>query len=255
MRVLAAIALSVVLVSLAPGEVFVTAYRCDGKTPLTLKDPNTPHVYSDIMVGTRIVLVVSSDKPWKELTGWWGGLQSTWDNWERGKLAGRGYDANDPNSFNYWDSCLPAAGRLARVTLFSEDPELGFNRMGFDLITYREALAGDWFVLDYIAEKTGSSNVGFFDFALSPDVPKETLSFTHVPSRDFKGNGIVDFADFASLALRWRQPVDPNADPASPHDLDADHLIGPSDLVLFSGFWLDRTDCAAPAEPNTPAGL
>lgn len=195
-------------------------------------------------------------------------MLSTWDNWERGKLAGRGYAARDAASdagivkvWNYWDSCLPAAGSHPLATLV-EYPEFDLNRVGFDLTTYPDALAGDWFVLDYVAEKVGSSQVEWFDYALSFDVPKETLSFTHVPSRDFQGNGIVDFADFASLASRWRQPVDPNADPASPHDLDADHLIGPSDLVLFSGFWLDRTDCAAPAEPNaapaepnTPAGL
>jgi len=251
MRVLAAIAISIVFASLAPAEVFVTVYRCDGKAPLTLKDPNTPRVYSDIMVGTRLVLVVSSDKP-RNRNQWWGGLQSSWDDWERGNLLGRGYDPNE-GSWNYVDSCLPAAGRSPLAT-FVEYPEDELNRIGFDLWTYPEALAGDWFVLDYIAEKVGSSNVGLFDYGLSFDVPKETLSFAHVPSRDFDGNGIVDFADFASLASHWRQPVDPNANPARPHDLDADLSIGPSDLAMFSEYWLERTDCAAPAaEPGAPA--
>jgi len=251
MRVLAAIALSVILASLASAEVFVKAYRCDGKTPLAPKDPNTPRVYSDIMVGTRLVLVVSSDEPRKR-NPWWGGLQSTWDNWERGRLAGRGYDPNE-GSLNYSGSCLPAAGRSPLVT-FVEYPELDLNRVGFDLTTYPDALAGDWFVLDYIAEEVGTCDVGLFDYALSFDVPKETLSFTHVPSRDFNGNGIVNFDDFASLASHWRQPVEPNADPAYPRDLSADQLIGPSDLAMFSGYWLERTDCGAPAaEPSTPA--
>ncbi len=250
MRVLVATIISAVFASLAPGEVFVTAYRCDGTTPLTLKDPNTPHVYSDIMVGTKLVLVVSSDELRKR-DPWWGALLSTQDDWEHGKLMGRGYDANDP-MLNYWGSCLPAAGRSPLVTFFVEAPGLDLYRIGFDLMTYPDALPGDWFVLDYIAEKAGPSHVGLFDYALSLDVAKETLAFTHVPSRDFKGNGIVDFADFASLALHWRQPIDPNVDPAPPQDIDADHLIGPRDLAMFSQYWLERTDCAVPAEPNTP---
>jgi hypothetical protein len=251
MRVLVAIAVSIVFVSLGSGEVFVTVYRCDGTTPLTLKDPNIPYVYSDIMVGTRLVLVVSSDES-RTRDPWWGALQSTWDNWERGKLLGRGYDPNDTETFNYWGSCLPAAGRSPLAT-FVEYPELDLNRVGFDLMTYPDAFPGDWFVLDYVAEEVGASEVGLFDYAVSPDTPKEVLCFTHVASRDFRANGIVDFADFASLASHWRQPADPNADLPSPYDLDADHAISPSDLGMFTEFWLERTDCAARAEPNAPA--
>jgi len=264
MRVLAAIAISIVFASLAPAEVFVNVYRCDGKTPLAPKDPNTPHVYSDVMMGTRLVLVVSSDKPWQEITGWWGGLQSTWDDWERGKLLGRGHDPNSP-ALNYRDSYLPAAGIPVRppipfpdhepIVAFVEYSEFDLNRVGFELTTLRDAFAGDWFVLDYVAEKVGSSNVGLFDYGLSFDVPKETHSFVHVPSRDFNGNGIVDFADFASLASHWRQPVDPNAEPSRPRDLDGNLSVGFSDLAMFSEYWLERTDCTGPAaEPGAPAG-
>jgi hypothetical protein len=253
MRVLAAIAISVISASLASAEVFVTVYRCDGKTALAPRDPNTPHAYLDIMVGTRLVLVVSSDEP-EEGSNWWGGLQFTWDDWERGKLLGRGYD---PNSLSgtYRGSCLPAAGIRAgdREPLATFVEYATFKRIGFELTTARGAVAGDWFILDYVAEQTGLCNVGFFDYAFSPEVPTKTLSFTHVSSRDFDGNGVVNFADFASLASHWRQPADPNAGAAGPCDLDADQLIGPSDLGMFSEYWLERADCTSPAtEPNVP---
>lgn len=252
MRVFVAIAISIVFASFASAEVFVNVYRCDGKTPLAAKDPNTPNVYSDIMVGTKLVLVVSSDRP-QGKNYWAGGLQCTWDDWERGKLMGREwYDPNDLGG-NYRGSCLPAAG-IRPLVVFAECAGPDCSRVGFDLATHLNALAGDWFVIDYIAEKVGSCDVGLFDYALGLDVVSETLSFTHVPSRDFDGNGVVNFADFASLASRWPQPVDPNTDPACPYDLDADQLIGPSDLAMFADYWLERTDCAAPtAEQGTPA--
>jgi len=258
MRVLAVIAIIAILTSVAFAEVFVTVYRCDEKTPLTPRDVNTPRVYSDIMVGTRLVFVVSSDGPPKAREGWWGGLQTTWDDWERGKLFGRGYDPNS-NSYTYRGSTLPAAGRLIGdhepVAKFIKSAK--FKTIGFDLATMYEAVAGDWFVLDYVAEQTGLCSVGLFDWALNLTGPTETFSFTHVPSRDFDGNGVVDLADFVSLASRWRLPVDPNTDGAGTCDLDADGVIGPSDLGMFSEFWLERTDCTSPAaEPNVPpAGL
>jgi hypothetical protein len=117
-----------------------------------------------------------------------------------------------------------------------------------------DAVAGDWFVLDYVAEQIGLCSVGLFDLTSSLTVPIETLSFTHVPSRDFDGDGIVNFADFVSLASHWGQPADPNAGSAGPWDLDADRLVGPADLGMFSEYWLERTDCSSPvAEPNVPA--
>jgi hypothetical protein len=272
MRMLGALAITIVLASITSAEVFVTVYRCDGKTPLAVKDPNTLNVYSDIMVGTRLVLIVSSDEPWKkeefieatEFTeaywkqyGWRGALRCTWDDWERGKLLGRGAKASDPDGFslNYLGSCLPAAGipssdgrheptvRVWEVSSWA----------GFWLETLANVAAGDWFVLDYVAEKVGSSDAGLFDCWVSLSVPQETLTFNHVPSRDFNGDRIVNFADFASLASGWRRPVDPNASPARPCELDGDQLIGPSDLAMFTDYWLEQTDCAAAAEPNRPA--
>ena len=262
MRMLAAIATSIILASVAPTGVFVTVYRCDGTTPVALKDPNTLHVYSDVMVGTRLVLVVSSDKPWKDITGWLGGLQLTRDDWERGKLLGRGYDPNNPDP-GYQDSCLPAAGvpnftfGIEPTVIFLEYLGVDSSYVGFQLTTLGNAFAGDWFVLDYVAEKVGSCSVGLYDYWLSLDVPQETLTFNQVPSRDFDGNGIVDFADFASLAAHWRQQVDPSAIAVCPDDLDSDQVIGPRDLAMFSDYWLERTDCSAqgPKSATSAGGL
>jgi len=272
MRMLGALAITLVLASITSAEVFVTVYRCDGKTPLAVKDPNTLNVYSDIMVGTRLVLVVSSDASWKKeefiegteftdpywiLYGWEGSLRCAWDDWEHGKLLGRGPKPADPRglSINYLGSCLPAAGipfsdgRHEPTVIFWE----GSSWTGFWLNTLPDVPAGDWFVFDYVAEKVGSCNVNLFDDELSLKVPQETLTFNHVPSRDFNGDRIVNFADFVSLASAWRQPVDPNGQSQGPHDLDGDQLIGPFDLAMFADYWLEQTDCAVAAEPNTPA--
>lgn len=255
MRMLGAIAITLVAASVASAEVFVTVYRCDGKTPLAPKDPNTPHVYTDIMVGTRLVLIVSSDKPWPQ-NYWWGSLLCSEDDWERGKLLGRGYDPNSLNK-NYRGSYLPAAG-LERPG--GHSPLVTFHRytwlnsIGFELRTVYGATTGDWFILDYDAEDIGLCNVGLFDYDLSFDVPKETHTFNHVPSRDFDGNGIVNFADFASMASHWRQSADPNSAVRRPWDINASQLVNLSDLAIFADYWLVRTDCAAASEPNAPAG-
>lgn len=247
MRVLAAIVTCIGAISCASAQVFMNVYRCDGKTPLASKDPNTPDVYSDIMVGTRLVLLISSD-----VRGYWmGGLHLTWDDWQRGKLAGRGFDPNSPDA-NFKDSCLKAAGPRATVSFMEAS-----DRVGFWLNSSTRAVPGDWFVLDYLAEETGPSHIGWYDYSLSFDTPVKVYSFTHVPSRDFDDDGVVNFKDFVSLASEWRRPVDPNAEPARRRDLDGNLSVGFSDLALFSEYWLERTKCDAAATEGgvSAAGL
>lgn len=241
MRMLMAVALSVGLASVAAAEVSVRVFRHDGKTPLTLADPNDPNVYRDIMVGTRLVLLVNSDRG----GCWWGSLQVTLDDWERGQLAGRGFDPNSP-TLNYEGSCLEAAGLLPTVS-FVESSDM----LGFDLSTTRYAVPGDWFVLDYHALAAGTCSAGLFDYDFDFFTPKMILSFNHVPTRDFKGDTIVNFKDFALLASQWRQATPPDPNAVSPFDLDADRFIGIRDMERFSDYWLERTDCN---EPKPPAG-
>jgi len=239
MRMLMAVLLSLGIASVSAAEVFVHVFRCDGKTPAPLADPNVPNAYGDIMVGTRLVLLVSSD------TGgiWWGGLQLTWDDWERGQLTGRGSDSNSP-PLNCRDSVLPAAGSQATATFMVPT---GWAR--FDLSTNRDAVPGDWFVLDYHALEAGTCRIGLFDYDADLFTPQKVLSFTNVPTRDFKSDTIVNFKDFALLASQWRQAtvLEPNA--VSPYDLDADRFIGPRDIERFSDYWLQRTDCNVTQPP------
>jgi hypothetical protein len=234
-----AVLLSTGLASVSAAQVFVRVFRCDGRTPAPLADPNVPNAYSGIMVGTRLVLLVSSN------TGgtWWGGLQVTWDNWERGQLTGRGPDSNSP-PLNYEDSILPAAGLQATAS-FSVPIEWAL----FDLSTNYDAVPGDWFILDYHALKVGTCSIGLFDYDVDFLTPQKVLSFANVPTRDFKSDTIVNFKDFALLASQWRQatPAEPNA--VSPFDLDGDRFIGIRDIERFSDYWLQRTDCDVPQPP------
>jgi hypothetical protein len=267
MRVLAATIICLALAVSASATIFVNVYHCDGVTPLLPKDPNTPYVYSDIMVGTHLILIVSSDEPAPLYKWWWGALLTSMEDWDRGKLAGRDSEPNDKRPYD--GSCLEAAGWCPRVT-FGEYPD--FDRIGFDLMADCDPVAGNWFVFDYYAEEVGVCSVQLFDRGYGPDegvppevggdlldrgehpdvpidfnVPDETLSFAHVPSCDLNGDHIVDFRDFVLLTCHWRQTT--GTDPAAPAlpDLDADSVIGPSDIARFSDFWLERTDCGEPA--------
>jgi hypothetical protein len=260
MRKLVVLALAVALTPVAGAKVWTTVYRCDETTPLAAVDPNRPAVYRDIMVGTRLVFVVSSD------TGgyWQGGLRLSWDDAEYATVSGRGYIAPTPGAPvklpNYAGSCLDAAGTQANARPFQD-----IRGIGFELRTtitgsrtgVQPTVPGDWFILDYRAEQVGSCEVGLYNLSVSYDVPIDTLAFTHVPSRDFNGDALVDFKDFALLASHQGGPVnkDPN-DPDSAFDLNGDAKVDLGDFALFSEYWLERADCTQPgADPsNLPAG-
>jgi hypothetical protein len=239
---------------LAFARVWTTVYRCDEATPLAAADANHPTAYRDIMVGTRLVIVVCSDAP--GIYGydqvWSGGLVISRDDWQRGTLSGRGYNQRHRN---YDGSSLPAAGPIHPATVLYHEyfqPDTG---SGFDLSVTQYSTAGDWFVFDYHAEQTGSCDVGLYDFNASFDVPLETLSFTHVPSRDFNGDTIVNFQDLALLASRCGAVVgsDPN-NPDASFDLDANGRVDLGDIASFSEYWLQRTDCQGPpTDPSKPS--
>jgi hypothetical protein len=241
------------LVSAALGDVFVDVRHYDGTTPLALADPNSPNMYRNIMVGTKLGLLVSSDTP-----GYWtGGLLIAEDDWERGTLDGRGYDPSS-ETFNYRGSCLDAVGEKAVAAFVQWPVTIGpdtVNYIGFDLISHRESVAGEWFVLDYYAERVGRCDVGLYDYSVGVDAPPtQSLSFNHVRSRDFNGDKIVNFMDLATLARSWQPTADPVGDSDLPCDINADRRVDMSDIELFAEYWLERTDCNDPtAEPNTPA--
>ncbi|MBN2131508.1 MAG: hypothetical protein JW741_18555, partial [Sedimentisphaerales bacterium] len=60
------LSIAVLLTSVGSAQVSVSVYRPDGHTLLGPADPNLIQAYPDIMVGTRLVLVVNS-----EVSGYW----------------------------------------------------------------------------------------------------------------------------------------------------------------------------------------
>jgi len=227
----------------AQAKVWTTVYRCDEKTPLTPSDPNYPSVYQDIMVGTQLVIVLSSDSR----QPWLGSLQYTPKNGEDMPLTGRGYDLNRDS---FADSCLPAAGGdKAAVRLLDL-----MGMWSLDLMTGAFPSSGDWFILDYRADGVGTYDLGLYDLHISWDTPIQVLSFTQVPSCDFDGNGIVDFEDYALLASHElvAEPILDDQNVA--FDLNSDGLIDFRDLASFSGHWLERTMCDMPVDPNQATG-
>jgi len=222
-------------------------------TPLAAADANHPAVYRDIMVGTELALIISSDAP-----GYWlGRLQLSWDNEKYATLSGRGSLNTVPGTplSTYAASCFGPAGTGATVRDY-----VNVSGIGLELRTpvtgSREgampAVPGDWFVVDYRARQTGVCRVDLYDLLVDFAVPAQTLTFTHVPSRDFTGDGMVDFRDFTRLASHWGSTVssDPNS-PDSTVDLNGDNRVDFDDLALFSEYWLEQTDCGEPGDTSS----
>jgi hypothetical protein len=240
MRLLAVTVVVLALSSVLQAEVWMTVYRCDETTPLAPADPNYPHVYADIMVGTKLVVVVSSDAS-LDFSGF---LQFS----DEGvmSLTGRGYSSKRRM---YVDSSLPAAGEDADVR--SRD-NAGIRGFGF---TTDSPSAGDWFIFDYCAERVGSCSLDLYN-GENWSVPIDTLSFAHVLSCDFNGDNSIDFEDLALLASHNSPVPDSVSDDQAAFDLNSDRVIDFRDLAQFSEHWLERVACDDPAvAPNQAAGL
>ena len=102
MRAIVWIALVGFLASSALAGVSAHVYRADEVTPLAWADPNVPDVYAEIMVGTRLSVFINSDAP---ESSWSGGTFMSWEDWDRGILAGRDYD-EDAGSTHVLDDGL-----------------------------------------------------------------------------------------------------------------------------------------------------
>jgi len=213
----------------AVGEVSTRVCLADGNTPLEWADPNIPFKYPDIMVGTELTIIVSSD------TGgyWSGSLAITGEDMNYGVLSCRDFNVTT-------DECegsrFPEAGTGACVNPWDEP-----GVYGFDLYGHNSAVAGDWFIIDYNALEIGDCNVGFYDHDVNWVEPIYYLEFSHVRTRDFNGDTKVDFADFALFALYWQETVciDPNW--CEGVDLDTDGSVDSNDLALFVEYWLEKT--------------
>lgn len=202
----------------------------DGNTPLDFADPNVPS-YLDIMVGTHLTIIVDSNED-----GCWDyGELSIWGTDRNyGVLSGRDYNET---THNWEGSRFPAAGENAKAEDFQETPANGFR-----FTTENDAIAGDWFIIDYNATSVGTCQVAFFDGDVSWDEPLYRISFNQVPTRDFNQDHIVNFVDFAVVGLYWGMTDcnDPNG--CGRVDFDGNKTIDINDLGQFCEYWLERTD-------------
>jgi len=232
MKKLTILALFLGMTSMAMGEVSTRVCLADGNTPLELADPNIPFVYRDIMVGTRLTIIVDSNVA----EDWSGGLFISVTDIDYAVLSGR--DFNDI-TLDWEGSFFDAAGERAHVYDCQD-----VARSGFDLYGRRNTLAGDWFIIDYIATNVGKCNVGFYDYfePAGMDFPLYELTFSHVPTRDFNNDAKVDFADFTVLASHWQETSCSDPSWCEGADLNADGNIDRNDLTLFVDYWLESTE-------------
>jgi len=189
-------------------------------TRVCLADANTPFIDRDIMVGTRLTIIVSSDANEDYLPCDLGIKES---DGAYGILS-------DPNLL---ESAGDGAMLYASVWPSTTEQVEGFSYSGGGYI-------GDWFKVDYIATAVGDCNVGFYEwFAMEPTYE---ISFSHVRTRDFDGSTIVDLADFRVLASNWQSTgcIDPNWCDGT--DLDASTVVDANDLILFGEYWLEKTE-------------
>ena len=196
-------------------------------------DGNTPFDGRDIMVGTKLTIITSSDTG-----GYWGmggGLFIKEEYWDYGILSARDY--ND-TTWDWEGSRFPAAGDDARVWEWAE-PDLG---LGFMFEGDSEAIAGDWFIIDYNALGVGNCTIDFYDFDVDEFEPVDAFTFHQVRTRDFDGNTQVDFADFAVLASYWQVTGCNDPGWCQGTDLDIDGDVDSNDLMLFVEYWLERTE-------------
>ncbi len=217
----------IIVASAACGEVSTRVYLRDSNIPLKLADPCIPHIYQDIMVGTRLSIIVSSD------TGgyWSGGLFLVDMNHNYGDLSCR-----DCNGIECGCSLFPAAGEGAGVLSWEND-----YLNGYIMNTTNDAIAGDWFIIDYLATNIGDCNVGVFDDNVSLELPVYEISFHQIRTRDFNGDGVVNFADLALFASYWQQTGCNGPGWCEGTDLDINGKVDANDLMLFCDYWLERT--------------
>jgi hypothetical protein len=210
------------------GAVFTKVCEADG---------NTPFDGRDIMVGTKLTIIV-----WSDVDEYWGdeegddggGLAIKEAYWDRGVLSAR-----EPVIDGNWvGSYFPAAGNEAGVWDWEESGIDGFN-----LYTGSTGIeAGNWFIIDYTALDINDCNVGFYDHRISWDDPNYDLVFFHVRTRDFNNDTEVDFRDYVILASHWLEADCDDPGWCQGADLDIDGNVDFDDLMLFCEYWLEKTE-------------
>jgi hypothetical protein len=218
------------VVPIATAQIALRVCEADGVTPFD---------GGDIMVGSKLTLIVSSD------TGdyWSGGLFIRGQDRALGTLSARD---SDPNTRDYTDSHYDNAGDMAKVTAWKDSDIWGFDLYGSDI----NAVAGDWFIIDYKAVGIGETNVGFYDYSISWNDPNLLVTFHHVPTRDFNRDEIVGISDYVTLASYWLEENCSEPNWCGGTDISRDGWVDMVDFALFEKYWL----WGAPPgeEPNYP---
>lgn len=213
------------LVSLAsPSNAQVSAnlYYADGNTPLE---------YSDIMVGTQLKIIISSQTSYSQ---YYNGTLKLLDTSKA--LIDADY-GNAPTN-----SILPSAGTGAFLQPLYEGESLQFGA-GDDPSNGPDV--GDWFIIDYNAIDLGTSTIELYRNIPPPPYPidelLDTIELNHVKTRDVVENYVVGFDDFALLAEYW-QVTDCGGDPnCLMVDFDDSNSIDINDLMEFADYWLEKT--------------
>jgi len=241
MKKLLVLILALAAVSTACAGVAVEVREADGVTPF---DGN------EIMVGTKLTLVVSSDCN----DYWSGGLFLAREDRALANLTGRGFD---PNTRDWTGSHYEEAGEFAKATAWQDS-----YIWGFDLYTFypidgnsldNSTVAGDWFVIDYEAIAVGECNVGFYDYSVSWDDPNYYVTLSNVPTRDLNSDEAVNFTDFAIFASQYNATNCNEPNWCYGADLDMDSVVDYNDLSLFVPYWLWPHPHGEPGqEPNYP---
>lgn len=210
-RIFLGVSVFFALVSISNAEVSLRVLESDG---------NTPFDGRAIMVGTQLKIVISSDST----TSFGGGIFIKDQERFKADLV--------PGSI------LTACGYTPYIDYWDDD-----LHEGCILWSGSSPKIGDWFTFDYTATEVGDCNVGIYQDDPDPDLGYFALispeyAFSHVKSRDFDSDGLVNFADFAQFAAYWQNSVCINE--CQKYDLDENGIIDSLDLALFTEYWLEK---------------
>jgi len=230
--------------SAALGEVSAEIRLPDGSR---LSEP------AEVMAGTQLSIVVSSDVAKRRFVT----LSLEDANSDYAVLYGRDFndDPEGPFLYSYEGSCLPAAGKYAAVQDWEETGVEGLKLRTGEYYIARD----DWFVVDYNDVNTGHCEVVFSVYdPIGPEFDENTgqpppgyvpilvghrhIKFIHVRTRDFNGDGYVDFGDFGIFGSYWGETGYSDPNECEGTDLDANGDIDVNDLMLFCSYWLEERD-------------
>jgi hypothetical protein len=224
------------------GEESTKVYLRDSNELLVPVEVNTALQYIDygqVMVGTELAIVIDSNLA----EHWSGRLLIEGDYNDFGVLYGRG--PYDDFGSGYMGSIFPAAGFFAAVfpaAPYWEEEEKYVQ--GFDVYTDYDVNVGDWFIIDYNAIAVGDANIAFYWQQDSPPFEYgliHCIQFLQVPTRDFDGDGIVDFYDFSIFSMYWHDSNCTDPDSCLGTNLDNYGFVDLNDLMLFTEYWLKKT--------------